>query len=77
MAFGIPIIIVFLIKSWSINLKRSWAEITPVVIGAAIFGVCIALPRLQAVLSALLYEGVAFSHEQWLPSLANMGYFSP
>jgi len=76
MAFGIPIIIVFLIKSWPDNLKRPWTGITPVVIGAAIFGLCIALPRLQAVLSTLLNEGAMFSNEQWLPSLANMGYFS-
>ena len=48
----------------------------PVVIGAAIFGLCIALPRLEAILSALLFENAMFSQEEWLPSLANMGYFS-
>ena len=76
MAFGIPIIIVFLIKSWPNILSRPWTGITPIIIGSAIFGLCIALPRLQAVLSALLFEGAMFSQEEWLPSLANMGYFS-
>jgi hypothetical protein len=75
-AFGLPVVVVFLTRTWPRWLYRPWHPDNLVVWGAFAAALAVALMRLWPVLRSVLFEKMAITQGFWLSSLpGNTGYF--
>ena len=76
LAFGFPIILVFIWRTWPHCLLRPWAAETAIIIAAAFTGLLLAAYRLIPILHGLIYEQVGLANIGLPTSLGINGYFA-